>query len=541
MQGDLRHDLPPQTLRISLDCPLLHILRFRQSPVRYGAMIPLVDSGIVSESGAMNLLFRVLYAQKCTSTHHKLVMDALRYLRSSPMEDWQRLFLSQVQQFMDGAKAPDKKFRDFRNHVLHVADNFWGGAVPTAETWYQRYVDRLQHHDWPRAVYCAGVLSHYISDPFMPLHTGQTEDEGQVHRFIEWGTAKIYEELVASVEAARGLQNWSPPETAASADWLPLLIIDGAQKAHAHYDVMIDHYDPALGKSDAASGFDDVSRASLAGLLGGCIKALAFVFDQGIADAGVSPPRRSLSVATVLSGVSTPLFWITRKLTDRKDRDTVKRIWDELQATGKVIKTLPADDRAIRRAHAEEVLGIAVEELDRQPVRKAGSQHQPPQDRTHEPPPTTPIRIPERTPFHLQLDSPVVDAPSIGPKTAKRLERIEILTVADLVDAIADDAADQLDQRWITAELFTKWQNQSILMCRVPGLRGHDAQLLVEVGITRPEELQTADANRLLQQITEFAATSQGQRIIRDGAAPDAREISHWINLSGQSRLLRAA
>lgn len=113
--------------------------------------------------------------------------------------------------------------------------------------------------------------------------------------------------------------------------------------------------------------------------------------------------------------------------------------------------------------------------------------------------------------------------------------------MADLVDAIADDAADQLDQRWITAELFTKWQHQSILMCRVPGLRGHDAQLLVEVGISRPEDLQTASADTLLQQITEFAATSAGQRIIRDGAAPDAREIAHWIALSQQSRLLRAA
>ena len=489
----------------------------------------------------MNLLFRVLYAQKCTSTHHKLVMDALRYLRSDGMEDWQRLFLSQVQLFVDGAKAPDRKFRDFRNHVLHVADNFWGGAVPAAETWYQRYVERLRHKDWPRAVYCAGVLSHYISDPFMPLHTGQTEDEGQVHRFIEWGTASIYEELVATVEAARALQNWKPPETAASADWLPLLIIDGAQNAHRHYDVMIDHYDPALGKSAADQGFDDVSRASLAELLGACIRALAYVFDQGIAEAGVQPPKKSLSVATVLSGLSTPLFWITRKLADRRDRDTVKKIWEELQATGKVIETLPEDDRVIRRAHAEEVLGIAVEELDRQPVRKAGSLHQAPFDRTAEPAPTAPIRIPAAVPFHLQLDSDVVDAPSIGPRTARRLRQIGIATVADLLDAIADDAADQLDQRWITPELFANWQAQSTLMCRIPGLRGHDAQLLVEVGIRRPEELRVADADQLLRQIMALAATSEGKRIIRDGTAPDAREIDHWIALSGRSRLLRAA
>lgn len=76
----------------------------------------------------MNLLFRVLYAQKCTSTHHMLAMDALRYLRVEQSDEWTRLFLSDIQLFIDGAKAPDKKFKDFRNHVLHVSDNFWGGA-----------------------------------------------------------------------------------------------------------------------------------------------------------------------------------------------------------------------------------------------------------------------------------------------------------------------------------------------------------------------------------------------------------------------------
>lgn len=489
----------------------------------------------------MNLLFRVLYAQKCTSTHHKLAMDALRYVRCENAETWQRLFLSEVQLFIDGSKAPDKKFRDFRNHVLHVADNFWGGAVPTAETWYARYVETLKQKDWARAIYCAGVLTHYVTDPFMPLHTGQTEDEAQVHKFIEWGTAKIYEQLVTTIDAAAALQNWKPTETPASDDWLALLIIDGAQKAHEHYDVMIDHYDPAISKSDATLGFDAVCRNSLSRLLGASIRAVAYVLEQGITEAAVSPPRRSLSVATILSGLSTPLFWITRKLADRTDRATVGRIWEELQATGKVVETLPEDDRTIRKTHAEEVLGIAVEELDRQPVRKAGGKHQAPRDRTVEPEPTAPIRMPQSVRFHLQLDSPVVDAPSIGPKTAERLKHIGIQTVENLVDAVADDASDQLDQRWISVDIFSKWQQQATLMCRIPGLRGHDAQLLVEVGITRPEGLQTADANDLLARLTSLASTSEGKRIIRDGQAPTAREINHWIELSGKSRLLRAA
>lgn len=469
-----------------------------------------------------------------------LAMDALRYLRVDRREEWSRLFLSEIQPFTDGAKAPDKKFKDFRNHVLHVSDNFWGGAVPAAELWYARLVEKLRAKDWRRAVYCAGVLTHYVTDPLMPLHTGQTEDEAQVHRFIEWGTAKIYENLVYTHETARVLQNWQPPENVTSEDWLPLLIIEGAKVAHDHYDVMIDHYDPAIGRDNPGEGFDDECRASISMMLGWSIKAIAYVIDQAIIEAGVGPPKRNLTVATFLSGVSTPLFWITRKLADRKDRKAVTAIWEELQATGKVIENLPEDDSIVRAAHAEEILGVPVQELDRIPVRKAGTKWLP-DDAPHitkkRAKPLT--RRPPR--FHLELDSPVVDAPSIGPKTAGRLHQIEIHTVEQLVDANADDATDQLDQGWISFNVFAAWQQQSVLMCRVPGLRGHDAQLLVAVGITRPEELRDADAAELLQKILKYAATDEGKRIIRSSDPPNIAEVQRWQSFTQNSRTLRAA
>lgn len=488
----------------------------------------------------MNLLFRVLYAQKCTSTHHMLAMDALRYLRAEDADAWCRLFLTEIEVFTDGTKAPDKKFKDFRNHVLHVSDNFWGGAVPAAELWYGRLVEQLKAKDWSRAVYCAGVLTHYVTDPLMPLHTGQTEDEAQVHKFVEWGTAKIYENLVYTHEAARVLQNWKPPEAPSSEDWLPLLIKEGAKVAHAHYDILIDHYDPAIGRDNPGEGFDDVSRASVSTLLGWSIKAIAFVIDQAIVEAAVTPPKRRLTVATVLSGLSTPLFWITRRLADRKDRNTVAAIWDELQATGKVIDSLPEDDSIVRAAYAEEVLGVPVQELDRVPVRKAGSKWQP-EDAPHVTQPKRQASAPRPPRFHLELDSPVVDAPSIGPKTAGRLHQIEIHTVEQLVDANPDDATDQLDANWISFEVFNDWQQQSVLMCRVPGLRGHDAQLLVAVGITRPEELRDTDADELLARVLEFAATEQGERITRSSSLPDIAEVRRWQGFTQNSRTLRAA
>ena len=75
-------------------------------------------------------------------------------------------------EYLAGSEAPDERFKDFRNHVLHVAENGWGGPQEACR-WYGRLVDACRRREWAEAAFAAGVLSHYFSDPFMPLHTAQ--------------------------------------------------------------------------------------------------------------------------------------------------------------------------------------------------------------------------------------------------------------------------------------------------------------------------------------------------------------------------------
>lgn len=489
----------------------------------------------------MNLLFRILYCQKCTSTHHMLAMDSLRYLRCPDYERWSRLFLSEAELFLDGTKAPDRKFRDFRNHVLHVKDGYWGGAANAANLWYDRLVATLRKKDFRRAVYCAGVLSHYLSDALMPLHTAQTEDETQVHRFIEWGTSKIYWRLVSTHETARVLQNWRPPESPASEDWLSVLVQSGAEFANQYYDTLIDHYDPAAGQIRPVDGFDDASRAAISISLGWAIKTIAFVIDQAIIESEVAAPSKSLGLQTVIATLSLPLFAAVRKYKTTHGRKTIDAIWRELKATGKVIENLPSDDAEVRALHAHEVLGITLDELATVPVRRAGTLQTADQIPGGGMKPTVkPWKAPTAV-FRLELDDDVVDAPSIGPKTTRRLNAIGINTIANLIDANSDDVADQMDQNWIDSELVQQWQAQSVLMLRVPGLRGHDAQLLVSVGILRPEELQSQPPQQLLNDLLNFAETDHGKKIVSGSTIPSLKEILEWQSFVENSRTLRAA
>lgn len=188
----------------------------------------------------MSLLFNVLFANECTSTHHKLALDALRHLEDEDAELWRNLFLYYFDAYLDGSKAPDKKFKDFRNHVLHVQENYWGGACSKANEWYVQTVRHLKQGAWSKAAYAAGVLSHYFTDPFMPFHSGQSEEETQIHRAVEWSITKSYGELQNILEEQGGYPDIGAVE---GDDWLAEMIRGGAELGNAHYQMIIDHYD----------------------------------------------------------------------------------------------------------------------------------------------------------------------------------------------------------------------------------------------------------------------------------------------------------
>jgi hypothetical protein len=275
--------------------------------------------------------------------------------------------------FRRGALAPDRQFKDFHSHVLHVGEGSWGGAIAAARRWYGQTVDALRREAWGEAAYAAGVLSHYVSDPAMPLHTAQSEREAAVHRAVEWSVSRSYGELQHILDLDQGgYPRLEPPR---SGDWLAQFLLHLAELAHEHYPAILDHYDLAAAVRDPRAGLDQECKDRLAICLGCAVVGFARVLERAIAESAAQPPRVEITAQGLLAVLAAPARWLIGSLHDLHERLVVEAIYDEVQRTGKALQNLPEDDRSVRQLHAAEVLKIPLAQLDARPAEPTGTQH----------------------------------------------------------------------------------------------------------------------------------------------------------------------
>jgi len=537
----------------------------------------------------MSILYSLVFSSRCRSTHHKIAVDALRHLRAADAPAWRTLFLNHHAAYLKGAKAPDDQFKDFKNHVLHVREGEWGGAIESAEVWRGRATRALTAGDWAHAAYCAGVMSHYIADPHQPFHTHQTEEEGVIHRAVEWSFAKSYRDFQNMLEQELG----GYPDIAVEdgADWLAALIRSGAQLSTQSYETIIDHYDFAKGVKQPKAGLDAEIRGRVAPLVGRAVIALARALDRIIAESGARPPKLGEGAQAFFVALDAPIQMVLAQIDDLGERKRVGAMYDEFKRTGKVRETLPEDDRDVRALYAAEVLHTPLSSLDAKWPREIGTAHvaakparrkrpAPAKPAAAAPAPTMPPPAPAAaapivvapTPaapadpelvldrplpkekasraakekddppaFTLQGDSPVEDAPSIGPKTAKRLAGLGVRTVADLLSMSPATAAVLLGARHISAQTIHDWQSQAALACTVPSIKSREAQALVACGVRDAAALAEADPAQLIAALHAWCASEAAERAWGDAPAPTDADVAEWIRRAKSALKRRAA
>jgi len=551
----------------------------------------------------MSLLYTVVFATRCRSTHHRLAVDALRHLRSPDAQRWRNLLLHHHDEYLGGAKAPDAVFKDFKNHVLHVRDGDWGGAVEACEEWHRRTVRALAAKDWRQAAWSAGVMSHYYVDPIQPFHTHQTEEEGVIHRAVEWSFAKSYTAFQHILERDLG----GYPDIAApdGEGWLAEMVRAGARASNPHYETVIDHYDLDAGVKEPRAGLDQELRDTIAKLVGHAAVGLARILDRAFEEAAVKPPNVGGALQAFFLTLEAPIQTVLKAIDDAGARREVEAQYEEYRRTGKVRATLGEDDKVVRALYAAEVLNAPLSSLDASWPREIGvkagegapprgkakpaakakraskpaaapappaaekSKRQKPArpeklkvvaaapagDEAVAPPPpppepaiadagaAKPAKSPRELPAGapapkrdkslprctLKNDAPVVQAPSIGPKTARRLEACGVRTVSDLLAMAPEEGETQLDARHISAQVIRDWQAQALLACTVPGLRSREAQALVACGVRDAEELAQRDPVALCDGVAEWGLSDEGQRAWGNAPAPTEDDVATWI------------
>jgi predicted flap endonuclease-1-like 5' DNA nuclease len=583
----------------------------------------------------MQLMFKLIAAAHARGTHHHLAIDGIEKLGGDDAVAWQRVFIKHAAELVRGAKAPDEEFKDFKNHVLHPRDGFWGGAAEKACEWYQALVERLREREWPAVAWSAGVLSHYVTDPIHPFHTAQSEAENTIHRALEWSISKSYADL-KQVACAKEIPAF---DIADGPGWLEELVADAASEANAHYEKLIAHYDIRRGVVDPPSGLDPVAQRIVGRLIGRASATFAVVLGRALQESGAAPPEVSLTLEALIATLRIPINSILKRISDSEERRLVQRIYDELMETGAVVTNLPEDDRTVRDLHAAEVLAKqtlsrerrrAVPEtggaIDReaattksqQPTARPAEQRSDARAASGQIAGSTPAMVPqpawqsstgntedlpaagrpidpdldrsassqaiaapmelslstrpvtdaippdaERAPvkvirprvpqlseavsrgqpcatgaseaatrpprFYLTEERDIVDAPSIGPRMAERLEALGIRTVGDLKASDPAKIARDLGRSDVDGRTVRDWQDQAGLVCLVPGLRGTHAQLLVGAGFRTVSALAEAEEETLCSRVFAFASSAAGQRLLRQGDAPDIAKIRSWL------------
>jgi hypothetical protein len=148
---------------------------------------------------------------------------------------------------------------------------------------------------------------------------------------------------------------------------------------------------------------------------------------------------------------------------------------------------------------------------------------------------------PPRFTFHLELTSPIADAPSITPAIAEQLTAAGIRQVRDLLATDADNLATRLADGGIAAADVAAWQHQARLCCRIPNLPAGEAALLAGAGFSTPEDvasMKPADLHGFIQSFSQMAA---GRELLVDTSPPDLATVENWIRAARHSRSLGAA
>ncbi|MHA1555763.1 MAG: DUF4332 domain-containing protein [Candidatus Heimdallarchaeota archaeon] len=462
--------------------------------------------------------FNLIFDSRSTrSIHHRVALEAVKFLD----ENLANIFLKYYEGLLVGSTAPDEIFKDYKNHVLFMPEK-WGGAPKAVNDWFNKTVSALKNKRWEKAVFAAGVMSHYIADINHPLHTGQTEEEGLIHSFTEWGAAEIYLDLRKDMIIG-------PPE---QINKIKDYVIKSANEANNSYIFVIENYDLEQGqKSNWGKGYNDALKAKITQRIASAIQGTASLYLKAIAEAGNPDPGKIKLGATRSRIKLTAQAERNRQNQERKMRKkTTKQMKNEFYKTKRVQNSLMPDDRyylqvlqdgEIKPVNLPKSLKTISAKVEKKAVTKI---------------PLPKFNLPKKSRFSpaITFNSDIEDAAEVSKATADKFKKIGIIKVVDFVVAKPEDIVNLLREKLNYNQLdvadISRMITETKLMLEIWRLHVHDAVILYKVGIRTKADLKKQKQAKLWKAVQIAIKDKHVKKFLRrSNLIPNLEEVSEWI------------
>ncbi|MCC9600890.1 hypothetical protein LOC67_09955 [Stieleria sp. JC731] len=306
----------------------------------------------------MDQLCRILRRNHCRSNHHRFAIDALSHVETDAGKRLRSWLLRYYPRYLQGAVDPDERFRDYHNHVLHIHDGSWGGAVRVAHQWYHRLKKHLRREEFSDAAHAAGVLGHYVSDVIQPLHTISSQREALIHRPLEWSVDRCYGKIVKHIHRHQIQVDVTLPQ---HAFWLGSLMLHTANHASTYAAHLTDRYQFENGIRRPKQSLDTVSLDTLAELITLSWVSIAKVIDRVATETeqytGYDLPECGLKLTTIHAFATSPAGRLRSTIRNHVEKRRLRSMINEYTRDGKLVQYLPPEidikQRVIEVYHKE--------------------------------------------------------------------------------------------------------------------------------------------------------------------------------------------